>query len=379
MWEVAVDALRSSVGDVCIVTDGPSDWQVPRHDVIVLPYLYSALRRGFGMPPRVERLVSAPLAWRRAEAIVDGKKSPARRPLSLMHQWKNVVQASQGVVVSGAGAMTDDYAVHGIASWALICEWAAAAQVPVYFVGQGVGPITGEGRRESAKRALQQAGLLTVREPYSHDTAKALGVPDAHLSMTPDWACANVPTRADRAKAEQLHHELADGLPYLAISVHRRGSTTKMDLERLRTATRDLVVAAARRGLRTIIVPNMTGERYNDDRATFDMLASDWPPGVPEAPVLRTQESSRVVRALLGRSEGIVSTRYHPIVFALAEGVGAAGLSFDPYYDQSSLASSGHLIVKKPFSRSVPRSMPPPCSTPFRACRWQAMLTFTTE
>ena len=37
---------------------------------------------------------------------------------------------------------------------------------------------------------------------------------------------------------------------------------------------------------------------------------------------------------LLGRSEGIVSTRYHPIVFALAEGVGAAGLSFDPYYDQ---------------------------------------------
>ena len=211
MWEVAVDALRSSVGDVCIVTDGPSDWQVPRRDVVVLPYLYGALRRGFGMPSRVERLVSAPLAWRRAEAIVDGRKSPARRPLSLMHRWKSVVQDSQGVVVSGAGAMTDDYAVHGIASWALICEWAAAAEVPVYFVGQGVGPVTGEGRRELAKRALQQARLLTVREPYSHDTARALGVSDEHLSMTPDWACANVPTPADHARAEQLHHELAGG------------------------------------------------------------------------------------------------------------------------------------------------------------------------
>ncbi len=336
MWEIAAQVLREERGPVRIVTDGATGWRPPLEHVEVLPYLFHALRRGHGSPNAVvERALSLPGGWRRANAIARGEKAVGRRSRELMSRWQAAVSSSDGVLVSGAGALTDDFAVHGVASWYLITKWAKESGKPVYFVGQGVGPLTGVTRRDLAGRALRAADLVTVREPGSLSTVLDLGVPGTRVTLTPDWAHLNTPAVSDRERAAALHEELAAGEPFIAVSVHRRRSTTRSQARWLRVKLHELCGAAAQRGLRVVVVPNMTGDRYNDDRKTFDELSSSWIADFgTRVAVLRTRERSRVVRAFVGRSQGMVSTRYHPIIFALSEGIGAAGLSYDPYYDQ---------------------------------------------
>lgn len=335
MWEASVLALRSLVGDLPVVTDGHPSFRPQLADVHVRPYLHLGLRRGsFLGAHHLERIVSYPRrnshAVRRARQIVDGRRDP--NPLAA--GWRETIQSAQGVIISGAGAMTDDFAPHGIVSWWLVSRWAAEAGIPVILLGQGIGPIVDPTLQELVAEVLRTATVVNVREDRSASLVAQLA-PNSQPVVTPDWAILDVPTGADRRSAQEYAEAASGGRPFVALSAHRRHNTRRGDLRELSRVLLGVTERCHDEGRAVLFVPNMTGTAYSDDRSTFDLVARTWPDALRRwVHVVREPLGPRVTRALLGHADLIATTRYHPLVFALSEGTPALGLSYDAYYDQ---------------------------------------------
>ena len=340
MWEATVLVLRDLVGPVHVVTDGLASFQPSVDDIDVLPYLHLQLRRGALLPQGViERLVTYPrrndYAAARAIKLARMSRLPAK-----VARWRDTITSAKGLVISGAGAMTDDFAPHGVASWWLVARWARDAGVPVYLLGQGVGPLVDNTLRSLATDLVSWAEVVNVREEGSAWVIEGLQ-PDLQPVVTADWAILDVPDDADRVKARQCLEDCNADAPFIALSAHRRHNTTRAQFEASSRLFEDLTTAAVATGRAVLFVPNMTGVGYSDDRATFDLMAASWSAANRSAVhVVRSPLGPRVARALFGLAESVVTTRYHPLVFALAEGTPSIGVSFDAYYDQKLAGAS---------------------------------------
>ncbi|MDF2144157.1 polysaccharide pyruvyl transferase family protein [Knoellia sp. p5-6-4] len=334
MWEATVQELRRVRGPVHVYTDGHPAFDAPMSNVTVLPYLHSILRRGSGLVPALaERAISYPgrntYALRRAAKLATDWSTER-----LAAQWRAAIANSVGVIVSGAGAVTDDYAAHGVAAWSLIARWAQEMAKPVGFLGQGVGPLSSPRVRAEAKVMLEIASAINVREAGSVEVIRGLGVRKA-VSLSPDWAILNEPEVHDREVASELAHQLFDGKPFFALSWHRRHNTSRRDIAQLSKFGELFVRRALDDRMGVAFLPNMIATGYSDDRATFDLVASTWGSAAREAvKVIRTPIGSRASRAFLGLAIGVVATRYHPLVLSLAEQTPCVGISYDEYYDQ---------------------------------------------
>lgn len=340
MWEATVLVLRGLVGPVRVVTDGHTSFRPHVPDVEVLPYLHLELRRGARLPSGlVERLVSYPR--RNDHAVARARELAAStRPPVAAARWRDAIRSARGLVISGAGAMTDDFAPHGVASWWLAATWARDAGVPVYLLGQGVGPLVDDALRSLAAELVGWAQVANVREEGSARVVTGLR-PEVTPVVTPDWAVLDVPDDTDRARARDHLEAVTGGRPFIALSAHRRHNTTKTQLGALSALLEQLTADALASGLDVLFVPNMIGAGYSDDRATFDLLAASWRPEHRDAVhVVRSALGPRVTRALLADADFLVTTRYHPLVFAFAEGTACIGLSYDAYYDQKLLGAS---------------------------------------
>lgn len=340
MWEATVLVLRELVGPVRIVTDGHASFRPGVPDIEVLPYLHLQLRRGARLPHGLlERLVSYPrrnaYAASRARALAAGIGLPAGAEL-----WRARVATSRGLVISGAGAMTDDFAPHGVSSWWLAASWARAAGVPTYLLGQGIGPIVDDSLRAQAADLVGWSRVVNVRETTSDGVVRGLR-PGLSTEVTPDWAILDEPADADRARAREYLDAVCGGAPFIALSAHRRHNTSKAQLERLSGLLEGTTRHALASGRRVLFVPNMIGSGYSDDRATFDLVARSWPAQLRSSVhVVRAPLGPRVTRAVLGGADFLATTRYHPLVFALAEGTPTVGVSYDAYYDQKLVGAS---------------------------------------
>jgi polysaccharide pyruvyl transferase WcaK-like protein len=339
MWLSAALALREERGPIAIITDAAPGWVPPIPNVEVLPFLYPALQRGHtlgrGRDERslstVERAVSWPLRERFAQQRVD---KLLREGVPLIDRWRDAISSSRGVIFSGAGAINDDYAVHGIYSWELVVRMARAMGKPVLFVGQGLGPINSRRSRVPAAEMLKSARHVSVRSRFSLDLALELGVPSDRVSISPDWALALDVPQATRERAAAVLRGYVGDEPFIAVSIHRRRTTSRAVMRSMSKRVGAIVRAAHDQGRRTLFIPNMTAGRYSDDRATADLLTRSWDRRLRSAMLIhREQGDPLLVKAMLGLADAIVTTRYHPLVFALAEGTTGIGLSYDEYYD----------------------------------------------
>lgn len=348
MWEASVSALRSVVGHVPVVTDGQAGFTPRMSGVRVLPYLHLELRRGSFLPSsQVERLVSYP--WRNAFAVRRAREmvfaSRALGPIAT--QWQDAIGSARGVVISGAGAMSDDFAPHGVVSWWVVTRWAAARGVPVILLGQGIGPLVDPMLRDLAAEIISYATVVNVREQESATIAAGLA-PEARTVVTPDWAILNEPSAEDRERAADYLGSTGAGRPFVALSAHRRHTTHRHQLKALSGLFRGIAERFVSEGGGVVFVPNMTGTRYSDDRATFDLLARSWPAHLRSAVhVVREALGPRVTRAVLGQADLLLTTRYHPLVFAMAEGTATVGISYDAYYDQKLSGASSMFGVRQ--------------------------------
>lgn len=342
MWEAAALVTRQELPACRLTTDATDNWDPPLPNVDVLPFLHTELRRGKNVlstfpsaPLVIEALLSKPrrnaFAYRKALQLL-GEPENTVGPLG--QSWLRALDSADALVFSGAGAMCDMYAPHGIAAWSLLARWARKRDVPVVMLGQGIGPLLEEGSINGAGQLLSCVDTLTVRDEASGELALSLGA--SRVIVTPDWAILNQPNSGDRDTADELVRSMVGETPFFALSFHRAGHDKRTTRNLLTALAEEVAQECRRQGLAVVFVPNMTSRSLRaDDRTVIDEMISHWnPKSAAVVKVLRTRVGPRIARSILGLSKGVVTSRYHPAIFALSEGVGSVGLSYNAYYDQ---------------------------------------------
>ena len=226
------------------------------------------------------------------------------------------IRGSDGVAVTGGGNLASTWPSH-IFERLAIARIADALGKPLIVSGQTLGPTLTDGDSALVARLLAIARLVSVRESTSLAVAQRLGVPAGRLRLNAD-------------DASFLLTDELPVLPYCAVTLANHVGDA--DRDRVITAIADLLDDVVETTDLDIVFLAHFGS-LDDSRVRGD--------SVVHAKVMSQMQSQRVMAAVpadavaaarIARSASLVVTsRYHPAVFAVAAGVPAIGIPVDDY------------------------------------------------
>ena len=272
------------------------------------------------------------------------------------HAMIEVIRASDGVAVSGGGNMASTWPSH-IYERGTIGEIARLLGKPLVVSGQTIGPHLTTADGEIVARLLSSADLVGLRERPSYDLSLALGVPAEQLAQTVDDASfiADQPVDAESTPEN----------PYCLVSLSTHvGDENRAEFQQATALLLDSV--AAQTGLDIVFFAHFAsvnadesrGDTVMHDAVVERMTARDTgstPVGHPRVTTVHSVDS--VSAARLARSAAlVVSSRYHPAVFAVSGGVPTIGIPVDDYtttkltgalgnFGQGALLSAADLVA----------------------------------
>ena len=266
--------------------------------------------------PRKPRLASEQ-AWKMMGPYFAGRLRPRRLAPRRFRTAIQAVQASDLVVASGGGYVTDTWWWHAVGVLSLLAL-AQRLGKPTAMFGQGIGPLRHRALRVQAAAVFPNLRTLGLREDQmGRDLALALGVPPGVMTLTGDDALELI----DRSIP-------AHGK---ALGINIRVSGYAGVAPDLAAAIGDLVQDTAT-ALEAPIVA-LPVSRYAVDadiaalRAVFSGVRSH--PGI----LLNEIASPEALVSAAAECRAIVTGSYHTAVFGLGQGVPTVCLTRSSYYE----------------------------------------------
>jgi polysaccharide pyruvyl transferase WcaK-like protein len=263
-------------------------------------------------------------AWTSLRYGVDAL-DPPHAPGSSIDRVREAISSADALLISGGGNICATWPDR-IAERTTLIDLARSFGRPVAIVGQTLGPVFTAAQRTELASVLPWAGLVGVRDESSAAVAASLGVRRSRIHMQLDDAflLEPEPVRDGRERAIE-----AETRPLILVtldasfgSAHRRPA--------LQAMAGQIDALAALLGAALVFVPHVGGADV--PAAHSDMVAGEALRASLRSPMhLLDLWEPREVRWLVGRSAFVVSSRYHPIVFATAARVPAIGIHQDDY------------------------------------------------
>jgi len=321
MLEEFVTQLRARGAAITAISANP-DETADRYDI-------EAIERIGWVDPH-DRLASAArreLVLRAARG--DTSALPADDPA---HAVIGAIRQSDGVAITGGGNLASTWPVH-IQERSTIGAIAAILGVPLVVSGQTIGPSLSGEDVDLVRELLSSARRVGLREPASYALCRQIGVP-AHL----------LHTTLDDASFLGIDDPLPTGEPYCLVSLsgHLGEAPREAALDAL-AALLDLVHAET--GWEIAFLPHFgplsggDGELRGDDRihaAVRERMTTG--PG-RRIPVTDSRTAASLARA----AQLVVTSRYHPAVFAASAGVPTIGIPVDDYTGVKLTGALGNL------------------------------------
>ncbi len=312
MFEAFVDAMRSrGLDSVVAVSSNPPE-TVERYSV---DGFRAEAVRGIGFAP------SAGGRAAQEERLDRVLRTAAGEPGLLpdddrAHALIEAIRGSDGVAITGGGNLASTWPSH-IFERLGVAGIAKALEKPIVVSGQTLGPQLTDDDAALVARLLGLARIVSVRESASLAVAQALGVPADRLRLGAD-------------DASFLTDETLPTLPYCVVTLANH----------VGDANRDAVIAAVAGLLDEVVVTTDLDIVFLAHFGSLDALRMRGDSVVHER-VMAQMESRRVMAvvppdapaaARIARSASLVVTsRYHPAVFALPAGVPTIGIPVDDY------------------------------------------------
>lgn len=230
------------------------------------------------------------------------------------------VRAADGVAIAGGGNIMSNWPTH-IFERGTLGEIARVTGTPLVISGQTIGPYLTADDEVLVTRLLTRAALVGVRESHSYDYALRFGVDPAKLQLTVDDASF---------LGYDAPASTAVGEPYCAVTLssHLNGE----DPEVFDRRTAELLDGIAKRTGLTIAFFAHFGSFHSDisygDTRVHDRVRAHMT--TPNVSVVTTSDSISAAQFSRGASL-VVSSRYHPAVFAVSAGVPTVGVPVDDY------------------------------------------------
>ncbi len=225
-------------------------------------------------------------------------------------QLREATRTADAVVIAGGGNLS--------MSWPpLVYERVALSRLarrlglPVVLTGQSIGPRFGSEVRPLVAELLGTAAEVGVRERGSHALAQLFGVPDDRIALGGDDAAALAGEQPPAAG-------LIPG-PFIAVTLNDLGGTA------LAAVAAQLAELSHRTGAAVVLVPHV-GQL--DGAPTHDVAVAQRVAAVIDARLAELGDGLRAIVVPLPsaaqavwycqRAELVISSRYHPVVFAAA-------------------------------------------------------------
>lgn len=226
------------------------------------------------------------------------------------------IRRANGVAISGGGNMASNWPLH-IFERSTIGAIAALFGTPLVVSGQTIGPPLTEADAALVATLLGSARLVGLRESASFDLVRRLGVDDRLLTATVD----------DASFLPAISPAVAQ--PYCAVTLSSHVGA--VDRESFFDSLADLLDHVAA----TIELEIVFFAHF----ASLEPGISTGDSAVHEEVGRRMTSPFRVIRATDARTAAgisasaslVISSRYHPAVFAVSAGVPTIGITVDDY------------------------------------------------
>lgn len=222
----------------------------------------------------------------------------------------DAVRAADGVVVAGGGNMTSLWP-HHVFERAALGAVAAAHGIPLVVTGQTIGPALDEDDAALVTALLSSARLVGLREPSSYELVSRLGV-TSPFELTVDDASYLVDDDAPRGD-------------YCLVSLANHVGAADRD-----AVVREVAALLDGLGMPVRFLAHfgslLPGESRGDSVLHDRVIAAMGSPAVVVTPT-DSEAATRLARA----ASLVVSSRYHPVVFAVPAGVPALAIPVDEY------------------------------------------------
>ena len=301
--EFVVQVRHRGIADVTAVSSNPSD--------SIARYATSAIHP-IGFTGTRDEMVARRVLVLRA-AAGESAVLPAGDPaLTLI----DAIRAADGVAIAGGGNMTSTWPMH-IFERATIGEIARITDTPLVISGQTIGPHLTADDAALVTELLSSARMVGLRESASLELCRTLGVAEELLTGTIDDASF----LAGSGAARERHYCL------VTLSTHVGDEDRSLFIER----TAELLDSiAADTGLEIVFSPHFGSLLEGDVRG--DSVLHGRVAAAMSAENVEIAATDSASSAALAHSASLVITsRYHPAVFAVAAGVPTIGISVDGY------------------------------------------------
>ncbi|MBF4572538.1 polysaccharide pyruvyl transferase family protein [Herbiconiux sp. VKM Ac-1786] len=246
------------------------------------------------------------------------------------HAVIEAVRASDGVLVCGGGNMASTWPLH-IFERATLGAVAEALGRPLVVSGQTIGPELTAADASLVASLLSSTAVTGLREPSSYGLCRELGVPERLLRATVDDASFV----GDRASVDSA------AAPYCAVtfSTHLNGASRDLFAD---AAARLLDEVALSTGLAIVFVAHfgsLLADEVRGDSVLHEAVAERM--RVPSSAVV--PPDSVAAAGLARQASLVVTSRYHPAVFAVSGGVPTIGIAVDDYTTVKLTGALGNL------------------------------------
>jgi polysaccharide pyruvyl transferase WcaK-like protein len=309
MFEALVDEMRARGATAITGLSAEPRESAARYGIDALPRIGFAAARAAG----AERFAAV------VRALDSGGGLSADDPFWAV---RDAVASATGVVIAGGGNMASTWPLH-IFERAALARIAAAVGVPLVVTGQTLGPELTPPDRDVLGEALRSARVVGLREEASGRLAAELGVPGDRARVTLDDASF---LGWDDAPGDSAGAH-SGGYTLVSLSTHLGGRDRRAIVRGL---ARVLDRHADETGESTRFHAHwgsmQAGETRGDALLHEEVRADMRTP----SEVVPTGDPRSAARLARGASL-LVSSRYHPVVFAAPAGVPVLALSADDY------------------------------------------------
>lgn len=333
-----------------IVIEGGGDFSHNVGDEAYIASMISMFRDSFknleitkfaGYPEEIEQRYGI-------KAIYSGS-NPMLRLKSLWPTFKAIVNANL-YVWGGGHIILDSYGIHSIVYRLTRPCFAKLLGKPVIAYAVGAGPLDSQLARFIARICLNKFDIITVRDKFSEDLLRSIGVNKPSIHVTIDPAIALASATPERA-IQILHDEgvSVNSTPLIAIlpwgpSFHNKRSLMPMIfrkkndimLSEHRAEYDDhlSVVASAcdymvkKFGAHMVVIPiDISKSGHGGDSKVGKDIISKMK-NKKNATLIEGNYSPKEIKAVLGRMELAIGSRMHGLILASGAGVPLIGINF---------------------------------------------------
>ena len=233
------------------------------------------------------------------------------------------------LLISGGGSLIQDAtSLRSLIYYLSVIALAKFYRRKVMILGQGIGPLRRSISRRLARKTLNRADMITVRDAQSAELLRELGVrtPPIHVTADPTFLLEPVP--ADETVRLLSEAGIGENEDVIAVAVRSWPETPRIE-----SATAEALAKLAEDLPAKLLLVAM---QTPDD----DLLARQIREAVPEVVLQPRPWTARELLGVLGRCRLVVGMRLHALIFAAAAGVPSLGIEYDPKVEHF-LAATG--------------------------------------